>query len=102
MIALALCASLLTGCSGSTAESSGSALATEANVDLTSSGYYQYLGNIDYSTDAAALVWEQVEGERSFCIFIPTPREVRRASRRELRISRRLWSDRRYSSRSTG
>ena len=63
MIALALCASLLTGCSGSTAESSGSALAAEANVDLTSSGYYQYLGNIDYSTDAAALVWEQVEGE---------------------------------------
>ena len=25
--------------------------------------YYQYLGNIDYSSDAAALVWEQVDGE---------------------------------------
>ncbi|MBR1796471.1 MAG: hypothetical protein IJ757_00430 [Clostridiales bacterium] len=26
-------------------------------------GYYSYLGNIDYSSDMAALVWEQVPGE---------------------------------------
>ena len=61
LISLGLVLTALTGCAG------GQAAATAAPSGTTSDSaypdYYQYLGNIDYSTDAAALVWEQVEGE---------------------------------------
>lgn len=52
---------ILTGCSSSeVTESSSSSSAVNVPSDA---GYYEFLGNIDYSTDAAALVWEQVDGE---------------------------------------
>jgi len=49
---------LLTGCNKVPDESM-----TETTVPLQGEGYYQYLGNIDYSASSAALVWEHVEGE---------------------------------------
>ncbi len=52
---------ILTGCSSSeVTESFSSSSAVNVPSDA---GYYEFLGNIDYSTDAAALVWEQVDGE---------------------------------------
>lgn len=57
-----LCLSfLLTGCTPAVPGD-----VSETGTLVTSAdglGYYDYLGNIDYSTPTAALVWEQVEGE---------------------------------------
>lgn len=57
---------VLAGCAPSeVTESSASAVnaSSASAVDYSDADYYDFLGNIDYSTDAAALVWEQVEGE---------------------------------------
>jgi len=52
----------MAGCSNDP-EASGSVPSTSVSVPEGTSDYYEYLGNIDYSSDAAALVWEQVDGE---------------------------------------
>ena len=57
-----LLAITLAGC-GKTTESRGTEVPGASFDEQTSADYYRYLGSIDYSTDAAALVWEQVEGE---------------------------------------
>ena len=64
LLAISVFATVFMGCSNDAPEASGAAEQT-AGYDTASSDYYQYLGNIDYSTDAAALVWEQVDGEDS-------------------------------------
>lgn len=35
----------------------------EKQTEPTETGYYQYLGNIDYTSSVSAYVWEQVDGE---------------------------------------
>lgn len=52
----------MAGCSNDP-EASGAVPSTSVSVPEGTSDYYEYLGNIDYSSDAAALVWEQVDGE---------------------------------------
>ena len=64
LLAISVFATAFMGCSNDAPEASGAAEQT-AVYDTASSDYYQYLGNIDYSNDAAALVWEQVDGEDS-------------------------------------
>ena len=55
-------ASGFTACSGTTDET-GVQTPPSVSVPSGAPAYYDYLGNIDYSSDAAALVWEQVDGE---------------------------------------
>lgn len=62
LISMALAVAALTGCSGGQAPEQTDAT-PQTSFDQSYADYYRYLGNIDYSTDAAALVWEQVEGE---------------------------------------
>ena len=52
----------MAGCSNDP-EASGAVPSASVSVPEGTSDYYEYLGNIDYSSDAAALVWEQVDGE---------------------------------------
>ncbi|MBR4494115.1 MAG: hypothetical protein IKP14_05340 [Clostridiales bacterium] len=52
----------MAGCSNDP-EASGAVPSASVSVPEGASDYYEYLGNIDYSSDAAALVWEQVDGE---------------------------------------
>lgn len=52
----------MAGCSNDS-EASGAVPSASVSVPEGASDYYEYLGNIDYSSDAAALVWEQVDGE---------------------------------------
>ena len=62
LISMALAVTALTGCTGGQ-DPAQSVDTTQTSFDQSYADYYRYLGNIDYSTDAAALVWEQVEGE---------------------------------------
>ena len=63
LLALSVFASALMGCGNNVADASGVTAESYSEFNTADSDYYRYLGNIDYSTDAAALVWEQVEGE---------------------------------------
>jgi hypothetical protein len=62
-LAMTVAATALMGCSNDAPVESGAANTSAPTFDSSYADYYQYLGNIDYSTDAAAFVWEQVEGE---------------------------------------
>lgn len=62
VISLVILCTGLSGCAGNNASEESSASGAPA-VPSGMPSYYEYLGSIDYSSDAAALVWEQVEGE---------------------------------------
>lgn len=55
------CVFALAGCSSGASGSSETA--PSVSVPDGAPAYYEYLGDIDYSTPVAALVWEQVDGE---------------------------------------
>lgn len=62
VISIVILAAGLSGCASDSA-SAETAASSASGVPSGMPSYYEYLGNIDYSSSAAALVWEQVEGE---------------------------------------
>ena len=58
---LCACVLMCSGCSSKTPDASGAV--PSVSMPEGSPAYYEYLGDIDYSTPTAALVWEQVDGE---------------------------------------
>ena len=62
--AVVLCAGVLLGfISGCTGNAAASGETFQISVPAGAPDYYRYLGDIEYTTSAAALVWEQVDGE---------------------------------------